>query len=63
MTLVNVSGNKCVSSHSIAETATGSSMTGGGTKTLGGVLDRIRLTTVGGTDTFDAGSINILYEG
>jgi len=25
-------------------------------------LDRIRLTTVGGTDTFDAGSINILYE-
>ena len=30
---------------------------------LGGTLDRIRLTTVNGTDTFDAGSINILYEG
>lgn len=29
---------------------------------LGGTLDRIRLTTVNGTDTFDAGSINILYE-
>jgi hypothetical protein len=26
-------------------------------------LDRIRITTVNGTDTFDAGSINILYEG
>ena len=34
-----------------------------GTKTLVGTLDRIRLTTVNGTDTFDAGSINILYEG
>jgi hypothetical protein len=29
---------------------------------LSGVLDRVRITTVGGTDTFDAGSINILYE-
>ena len=29
---------------------------------LGGTLDRVRITTVGGTDTFDAGSINILYE-
>ena len=33
-----------------------------GTITLGGVLDRIRITTVSGTGTFDAGSINILYE-
>ena len=31
--------------------------------TLSGTLDRIRITTVNGTDTFDAGSINILYEG
>ena len=34
----------------------------GGTKTLSDVLDRVRITTVNGTDTFDAGSINILYE-
>ena len=34
----------------------------GGDKSLTGSLDRIRLTTVNGTDTFDAGSINILYE-
>ena len=33
-----------------------------GTKTLSGVLDRIRITTVNGTDTFDAGSINIMWE-
>jgi hypothetical protein len=30
--------------------------------TLSGALDRVRITTVNGTDTFDAGSINILYE-
>jgi len=35
---------------------------GGGIKTLSGTLDRVRITTVNGTDTFDAGSINILYE-
>ena len=29
---------------------------------LSGTLDRVRITTVNGTDTFDAGSINILYE-
>jgi hypothetical protein len=34
----------------------------GGNKTLSGTLDRVRITTVNGTDTFDAGSINILYE-
>jgi hypothetical protein len=33
-----------------------------GNTTLSGALDRVRITTVGGTDTFDAGSINILYE-
>ena len=34
-----------------------------GTKNLSDVLDRVRITTVNGTDTFDAGSVNILYEG
>jgi hypothetical protein len=33
-----------------------------GNVTLGGTLDRVRITTSNGTDTFDAGSINILYE-
>jgi hypothetical protein len=33
-----------------------------GVKNLSGTLDRIRLTTVNGTDAFDAGSVNILYE-
>ena len=33
-----------------------------GSKTLSDVLTQVRITTVSGTDTFDAGSINILYE-
>lgn len=36
--------------------------TGAGYITLSGALDRVRITTVNGTDTFDAGTINILYE-
>lgn len=35
---------------------------GGNSPSLSGALDRIRITTVAGTATFDAGSINILYE-
>jgi len=36
---------------------------GGGNVTLSGGLDRIRITTVNGTDAFDGGSVNIIYEG
>jgi len=43
--------------------ATASTYLTNGSLALGGVLDRVRITTAGGTDTFDAGSINILYEG
>ena len=35
---------------------------GGASKSLSATLDRVRLTTVGGADTFDAGKVNILYE-
>jgi len=34
----------------------------GGGIVLGAALTGVRITTVNGTDTFDAGSINILYE-
>ena len=37
-------------------------LSGGFVSNIGGTLDRIRITTINGTDTFDAGSINILYE-
>lgn len=34
----------------------------GGSKALSDTLDRIRITTGNGTDSYDAGTINILYE-
>lgn len=34
----------------------------GGSKTLSSILDRVRITTVNGTDTFDLGSVNIFWE-
>jgi hypothetical protein len=37
--------------------------TASGYSALAATLDRVRLTTVNGTDTFDAGSVNIMYEG
>jgi hypothetical protein len=42
--------------------ALGTGDVAGGSITLAGTLDRVRITTVNGTNTFDAGSINILYE-
>jgi hypothetical protein len=36
---------------------------GGGSVPLGAVLTAVRVTTLNGTDTFDAGSVNIMYEG
>jgi hypothetical protein len=64
-TLLNASSNLWVAQgvNSGAGGSTGDCSSVGATKTLSGTLDRVRITTVNGTDTFDAGSINILYEG
>ena len=62
LVLNNISGNiwSCNGTIALSDGAgTGSSA---GTISLGGTLDRVRITTVNGTDTFDAGSVNILYE-
>ena len=61
ITIANLSGNTWVSSGALGLT-TGGSFISGGNLTLSGVLDQIRITTVNGTDTFDAGIINIIYE-
>jgi hypothetical protein len=63
MVLNNISGNIWIASFSGGRTdATAFAVTAGGTKTLTGVLDRVRITSTS-TDTFDAGSLNIVYEG
>lgn len=59
--LTNIGSNQWVASV-IGNYSAGVSLAGGGSKTLSGTLDRIRLTTAAGTDTFDAGLMNIIYE-
>jgi hypothetical protein len=54
--------NIWISSH-VGNIVSGNVLFGSAIKTLSGTLDRVRITTVNGTDTFDAGSVNILYEG
>jgi hypothetical protein len=61
MTLTLISGNKWVQSHSTGDHALASAGAGGGTKTLSDVLTQVRVTRTS-TDTFDAGSINVMYE-
>ena len=61
-TLTRMSGNKW-SCHGILNTAGTAMDFQSGVKTLSGTLDRLRLTTQNGTDTFDAGTVNIMYEG
>ena len=64
ITFVNQSSNTWTYSWNGSLNSSGSyfALMGAGSITLGGTLDRVRITTVNGTDTFDAGSINILYE-
>ena len=62
MVLTNVTSNTWVASHAMGTSNGTTTMVGSGTLALGGTLDRVRLTTVNGTDTFDAGSINLLWE-
>ena len=65
--LCNISGN--IWNYTSTASRSGGTTGNNGTQvvaynafTLSGVLDRIQLTTAAGTDTFDAGSVNILYE-
>jgi hypothetical protein len=60
--LLNVSTFKWTSAGQMCETGSGLDGESAGSKSLSAELDRVRITTVGGTATFDAGEINITYE-
>ncbi len=60
-TISNLNSNTWTCSGTTGVNAGGGSLFGGAV-TLGAALTAVRITTVNGTDTFDAGSINILYE-
>jgi len=62
LTLVNITGNTWVATFVGGDRVALVCNVAGISKTLSGTLDRIRLTTDGGVNTFDAGSVNIMYE-
>lgn len=62
ITVTNISGNVWVASGTLSITSAVVNLVTAGSVTLTGTLDRVRLTTLTGVDTFDAGSINILWE-
>ena len=62
MQISSFGSNSWISSSAIGYSDANGGAAAGGSKTLSATLDRVRITTVSGTATFDAGSINILYE-
>ena len=62
LTLINSGGNTWVASGTFDDGASFAGITQGA-KALSATLDRVRLATINGTDTFDTGSSNIIYEG
>ena len=63
LVLDRINGNEWVASGDWAQTtATISTHLLTGAKTLSATLTQIRLTTVGGSDQFDAGTVNVSYE-
>lgn len=59
----NITGNTWVAQGVFGSSNAATTDVIGGSVPLAGVLGIVRITTLGGTDTFDAGSINIMYEG
>lgn len=62
LTLVDASSNTWLATISLGSSAGAAAGMGSGSKSLTGTLDRVRLTSIGGTNTFDGGKVNILYE-
>lgn len=62
MVLCNTDGDRWVMSAISGRQDSVNSSYAGGRINLGGTLDIIRITTFGGTNTFDTGLINIFYE-
>lgn len=62
ISLLDSSTNTWAHSSVIGRSDAGATTMSGGSVALAAVLTSLRLTTVGGTDTFDAGSVNIFWE-
>ena len=62
VTITNISSNTWVGSGVLGDNSVNMVYTGASIS-LAAALTAVRITTTNGTDTYDAGSINILYEG
>jgi len=62
LNIQDASTNAVVCSGTVALSSAAYTVHTAGSKSLSATLDRVRITTVNGTDTFDAGSINIIYD-
>jgi hypothetical protein len=60
--LQDVTNNTWVATYSVAVQSTTITSWGAGSKALNGTLDRVRLTHVSGSDTFDAGAASIQFD-
>lgn len=60
--ITNLTGNTWVAQGALTDSSRDAGYLVGGAKALSDVLTQVRITTANGTDAFDAGSINILYE-
>jgi len=60
--ITNISSNGWTENGNLALSDSANTRLSAGSVSLGAALTALRITTVTGTDTFDAGSINILYE-
>jgi hypothetical protein len=60
--LTNLSGNLWTEFGLLGLSDSANNRISGGSVTLGAALTAVRITTTGGTNTFDAGTINIIYE-
>lgn len=61
LSLMNAAAFTWASSGNVGRSDSADLCATAGVKSTSAALDRVRITTVGGTDTFDAGSINIQY--
>ena len=63
LSLADVTNNTWVSGGILNEGTTASLLNGSsGTISLSGVIDGVRIINIGGSETFDAGSINVMYQ-
>jgi hypothetical protein len=61
--IYNITGTTWASANHCANMTTGNTRIGGGSIDIAGTLTQLSITTSSGTQVFDAGTINVMWEG